>query len=97
GAKVVFATVRFPDENESPVQTGGVINGRDETSPDASPSVNLTDPVPVFSVTIPDDPVPAFPMSIPDYPEPEERDHSESSPNNRTIKLKFGRVCKTCQ
>ncbi|GFY79021.1 hypothetical protein TNIN_471501 [Trichonephila inaurata madagascariensis] len=32
---VVFATVRLPDENGSPVRAGGVIHGRDETSPEA--------------------------------------------------------------
>ncbi|GFT22380.1 uncharacterized protein TNCV_3273601 [Trichonephila clavipes] len=57
---VVFATVRLPDENRSPVRAGGVINGRDKISPVASPYVNPGDPVPAFSLTIPDDPVPAF-------------------------------------
>ncbi|GFV77884.1 hypothetical protein TNCV_381 [Trichonephila clavipes] len=71
-ASMVYSTVRLPDENGSPVHTGEgeVINGRDETSPYASPSVNPTDPVPVFPVTIPDDHVPAFPLTIPDNPTP---------------------------
>ncbi|GFY62866.1 hypothetical protein TNIN_495431 [Trichonephila inaurata madagascariensis] len=53
---------------------GSVINRRDEISPEASPSVNPDDPVPVFPLTIPDDPVPVFPVAIPDDPDPEERD-----------------------
>ncbi|GFY48349.1 hypothetical protein TNIN_389841 [Trichonephila inaurata madagascariensis] len=48
------------------VRAGGVISGRDEISPEASPSV------------IPDDPVPAFPLTIPDDPDSEERDLSRA-------------------
>ncbi|GFY38708.1 uncharacterized protein TNIN_403751 [Trichonephila inaurata madagascariensis] len=93
-APVDFPTVRLPDENRSPVRDGGVLNGQNETSPDASPSINLTDPVPVFPLTIPDDHVQAFPLTISDDPELEEIDHSDSSPNNRAIKTKFGRVSR---
>ncbi|GFQ64721.1 hypothetical protein TNCT_11341 [Trichonephila clavata] len=39
---VVFSTVRLPGENRSPVRARAVINGRDETSPNVSSSVNLT-------------------------------------------------------
>ncbi|GFQ87857.1 hypothetical protein TNCT_524271 [Trichonephila clavata] len=69
-ASVGFAAVRLPNENRNLVHAGGIINWRDETSPDANPSVNLIDPIPVSSFTIPDDPVPAFPMTLPDNPVP---------------------------
>ncbi|GFX08822.1 hypothetical protein TNCV_4228421 [Trichonephila clavipes] len=75
----------------------GVINGRDEISPEDSPSVNSDDPVPVFPLTIPADPAPVFPLTIPDVPNQRRETHSNSSPNNRTLKTKFGWVCKTLQ
>ncbi|PRD32555.1 UNVERIFIED_CONTAM: hypothetical protein NCL1_20059 [Trichonephila clavipes] len=105
-APVLFAVVRLPDENGSPVRDGRVINGRDEISPESSPSINLTVPVPAFPLTIPDDhvlafplitpndPVPASPLTVPDDPEPEEGDLGDSSPDKRTIKTRFGRVVR---
>ncbi|GFQ66196.1 hypothetical protein TNCT_202131 [Trichonephila clavata] len=86
------ATVRLSDENKSPVRAGRVINGQDETIPDVSLSVTLTDLVPVFPLIIQDDPEPTFPLTFLEDPEPDGGDHNDPSPNNRSLKTKFIRV-----
>ncbi|GFS31063.1 hypothetical protein TNIN_308481 [Trichonephila inaurata madagascariensis] len=89
------AIVRIPDENESPIHAGAVINEQDEkTILDASPSITPNDPRPASPLTFSDVFVPAFPLTIPDDPEPEEGDHSDPSPDKRTIKTKLGWVVK---
>ncbi|GFX60583.1 hypothetical protein TNCV_3061561 [Trichonephila clavipes] len=77
----------------------GVINRRDDISPEASPYLNPDDPVPIFPLNVPDDhvdPVPALSTTIPDDHDPEERDLSERdhSPDKRTIKTRYGLVVK---
>ncbi|GFX58308.1 uncharacterized protein TNCV_204951 [Trichonephila clavipes] len=80
GVPVLFDTVRLPDEKGSPIHGGRIINGQGKISPEASPSVNLTVPVP------------AFPLTIRDDPDSEERYLSDSSPDKRTIKIRFGQA-----